>query len=270
MITYRASLDVDRSMVLFVATLLTAHRRAIGTRRRRRALTPFWQAVLVIRFLRDRPRMTALARDHRLGLATAYRYRDEGITVLAARAPDLHEELQAAHERGEDTVLLDGTLVRTDRVRDFDGPDRWYSGKHKTHGGNVQVLADTAGRPRWLSPVEPGSTHDITAARAHALHALYAAWGRWGLATLADKGYIGTGAGIRVPFARRPGIPHEAVAASTLAWNAYVNSVRVRAEHAIATLKVRWVALRHLTSDPSKISPMVAAALVLTRHEKNY
>jgi hypothetical protein len=47
----------------------------------------------------------------------------------------------------------------------------------------------------WVSRVEPGSTHDLTAARAHALPALYPAAAA-GLATLADKGYQGAGIGI--------------------------------------------------------------------------
>jgi len=44
----------------------------------------------------------------------------------------------------------------------------------------------------WSAPLEPGSVHDIPAARAHCLGALYAAAGR-GLPTLADKGYARTG-----------------------------------------------------------------------------
>jgi len=44
------------------------------------------------------------------------------------------------------------------------GHDLWFSGKHKQHGDNIQVLADPHGYPVWGSDVEPGSTHDITAA----------------------------------------------------------------------------------------------------------
>ena len=62
----------------------------------------------------------------------------------------------------------------------------------------MQVLTDHTGFPVWTGPVEPGSTHDITAARAHALLALYWA-ASLGLHTLADKGYTGAGIGIKVP-----------------------------------------------------------------------
>ena len=47
--------------------------------------------------------------------ATAYRYRDEGITVLAEQAPDLHEALQQVAEQGWSHVVLDGKLFRSDR-----------------------------------------------------------------------------------------------------------------------------------------------------------
>ncbi len=272
MITYRASLDVPRDTVVFLARLLTAHRRAVSTRRGRRALTPFAQAVMALRWFRDRARVTALAHDHRISSATVYRYLHEAITILAAQAPDLREELVAAKTTGAEVVLLDGTLVDTDRVTDATGPDRWYSGEHKRHGGNIQVLADTAGRPLWTSPVEPGSTHDLAAARAHVLPALYwaASTAGLGLATLADKAYTWTGTGIRTPYPRRPGVPHDAIHSATLGWNTYVNTVRAAVERAIATLKVRWAALRRITLNPWRIGHNTAAALVLHRHEHAY
>jgi hypothetical protein len=38
------------------------------------------------------------------------------------------------------------------------GHDRaFYSGKHKRHGLNVQVIADPIGRLVWISPVLPGA-----------------------------------------------------------------------------------------------------------------
>ena len=193
---------MPRTTVVSLARLLAAHPRAVGTRRRRRALTPFARAVLVLRWSRDGGvRVATLARDHEIAPATAYRYLHEGITVLAARAPDLREELAAVRAGGAQVVLLDGTSIDIDRVEDLHGPDRWYSGKHERHGGNVQVLANAAGRPLWTSPVEPGSTHDLAAARAHVLPALYwvASTAGLSLPTLADKGYPWTGSGIRTP-----------------------------------------------------------------------
>ncbi len=46
MIAYRATLDVPRELVQFVAKLLAAERRRRGTPRGSRALTCFWEAVL--------------------------------------------------------------------------------------------------------------------------------------------------------------------------------------------------------------------------------
>lgn len=55
--------------------------------------------------------------------------------------------------------------LASDRERSEAGHDLWYSGKHRRHGGNIQVLTDPTGYPVWVSDVEPGSVHDITAAR---------------------------------------------------------------------------------------------------------
>ena len=62
----------------------------------------------------------------------------------------------------------------------------------------MQVVTDPSGFPVWTSPVEPGSTHDITCAREHALLALHPAAAA-GLPTLTDKGYTGAGIGVMVP-----------------------------------------------------------------------
>ena len=67
-------------------------------------------------------------------------------------------------------MILDGTLLRIDRVGMATGRDRaFYSGKHKAHGLNVQVIADPIGRLVWISPPLPGARHDMGAAREHGL-----------------------------------------------------------------------------------------------------
>jgi hypothetical protein len=82
-IAYRATLDVPRELAWFVAKLLQAERHRRGTPRGSRALTCFWQAVPGLRWFRDRTTPDALARDHHISRATAYRYLDEVIAVLA-------------------------------------------------------------------------------------------------------------------------------------------------------------------------------------------
>src|SRR5664280_850609 len=94
--------------------------------------------------------MSCLARDNAIASSTAYDYRDDGIAVLAVRKPSLHGALLAAKAAGHTHVIVDGTLIYTDRI-DTPGPtpgvDLWWSGKHKHHGGNIQVVsARTAGR----------------------------------------------------------------------------------------------------------------------------
>jgi hypothetical protein len=134
-IAYRATLDVPRELAQFVAMLLLAERRQRGTPRGSRALTCFWQAVLGLRWFRDRTAPEALARDHGTSGATAYRYLDEVIEVLAAQAPDLREALERARGGGLSHVILDGKIIPADRCKETtisvkgEVIDLWYSGK---------------------------------------------------------------------------------------------------------------------------------------------
>lgn len=261
--TYSATCDVPIETLNFLTSLLHRHRRVHDARPHQRAGTARTQAKLILRWYRDDTRVTALAADHGLSSATAYRYLHEGIDVLAAHAPDLHETLAKALTDGLPYLTLDGTLIPTDRVaeRTEKGNHAWYSGKHKSFGGNIQVIADPTGFPLWTSPVEPGSTHDITAARAHCLGALYPA-AATGTPTLADKGYQGAGIGVHTP------IKGAHLGRSNRTYNALLTGVRAIGERANALLTQRWAALRHITLSPSRIGAIIAAALVLTTLER--
>jgi hypothetical protein len=257
-ITYRATLDVPASTVLLVSRWLLAHRLAHDRRPWQRAATPYVQAVLVLRWFKEATDIRILARDARVSIATAYRYLHEAIDVIAAQTPELSEVLEHGLQQDWGFVCLDGTLIPSVRsaARSEAGHDVWYSGKHKRHGGNIQVLTGPTGYPEWVSDVEPGSTHDITAARAHALPALYPAAVR-GLPTLTDKGYLGAGIGIHVPFKGRN------LHADHQTRNAMISALRAPAERANALLKRTWKALERVTLDPWRIGAIVAAALVL-------
>ncbi|WP_157441532.1 transposase family protein, partial [Actinoplanes awajinensis] len=88
-------------------------------------------------------------------------------------------------------AILDGTLIPIDRVAD---QRPYYSGKHKRHGVNVQVIADAAGRLIWASAALPGRTRDLRAARQLGIiDALTSA----DVMTFADKGYQGARGTIR-------------------------------------------------------------------------
>ncbi|MEU6092706.1 transposase family protein [Streptomyces sp. NPDC047085] len=89
--------------------------------------------------------------------------------------------------RGGEVVLIDGTLIPTQR-RTGAASRPNYSGKHHRHGLHVLALTDERGRMLWISAARPGRTHDITAARRdHILAHLREA----GLGALADLGFIG-------------------------------------------------------------------------------
>ena len=259
MFTYSAICDVPEETLLHVSALLHTHRRAIGTRTGRRAGTVRTQAKLVLRWFRDDAPIRLLALEAALPVSTSYRYLHEAIDVIAEQAPDLHDVLEQAKRDGWSHVTLDGTLIETDRVdeRNDNGHHLWYSGKHKTQGGNVQILADPGGFPVWSSEVEPGSTHDITAARAHCLGALYKAAAD-GLPTLADKGYEGSGIGVHSPVKGRD------LDVENRSYNTLLTAVRAIGERANAELKERWRCLRRIRLCPNRIGQIVAAAIILS------
>lgn len=191
-VTYTAVLDVRRSTAEHLARLLHDRRAAIGTRRGRRALGCFRQAVLILRRFLDGTRLDQLAQDNGLSSSTVYRYLPEGLMILAAGAPDLHTALERVKAAGLTHLNLDGTVVRTDHIAapGPHGTDLWWSGKHRYHGGNVQVISTPDGWPIWVSPVRPGREHDTTCARRHGLlDALNRVAAQRGVPTLVDLGY---------------------------------------------------------------------------------
>ncbi|TCM46921.1 DDE superfamily endonuclease [Kribbella sp. VKM Ac-2568] len=173
----RATLDVPAETAYQVARWLSNYRNTHDARPWQRVATPFVQAVMALRWVNEAIDVPSLARDAGVSVATASRYLHEAIDVIADQAPDLPDVLAEGLRQGWAFVCLDGTLIPSTRVSapSQAGHDLWYSGKHKQHGGNVQVLTDPTGYPVGVSDVEPGSTHDITAARIHALPALYPA-----------------------------------------------------------------------------------------------
>ena len=265
-ITYSATLDVPEATVVLLTDLLIAERRRRGTGIGARAASARAQAILVLRWFRQDADMPTLARDTGISPATGYRYLHEGIDVLADRAPDLHQVLETGRAAGWSHVVLDGTLVRTDRCRvrnPESGHDLWYSGKHRAHGGNIQLVCDPAGFPVAVSDVQPGSMHDLAAARATGfLGALHAAAALLGLPALADKGYDGAGIGIHTPVKGGNLAPRSACR------NQLLSRLRAEGERGIALLKTRWKALRRIRLCPQRIGAIVAAALVLTTAER--
>jgi len=274
-VTYSAVLPVAEETVLFVSGLLAAERRRRGTRGRRRVLGCYRQAVLVLRWFVDGTRLAQLAADHRIGRSTAYRYLHEGIDVLAAAAPGLRGALLAARAAGHAHVTVDGTLIRTDRVR-APGPtaradrsdrrvDVWWSGKHGCHGGNVQVVTAPDGWPLWTSGVRPGREHDTTALRAHReVLPLLAEWTDHTHAALADLGYEGERAALTTPIKHTAG---RRLTADQRTVNLLHAATRGPAERGNSLLKTTFKALRRVSLCPWRIGAITAAAVVLLHHQ---
>lgn len=268
MLSYRVTLDVPLPLVAFVSGLLAEHRREIGTRDGTRALTCWKQAVFALAWFRDRPDIRRLGQGSGISQATAYRYKDEAVEVLAAKAPTLREALDKAVDQGLPYLILDGTLVSSDRCADKKTSkkgreiDKWYSGKAHEPAGNVQALTAPGGVPLWASDVLPGSTHDLTAARELVLPEARPYLGK--LPFLADSGYEGAGAGVHVPL-KKPARGELDIDTKTR--NALLRSLRYQGERGFALMSQRWRTLQRVMVSPTTIGDIVKSALVLTQFE---
>lgn len=149
-------------------------------------------------------------------------------------------------------MILDGTLLPVDRIA-ADRP--FYSGKHKKHGMNLQVLTDPSGRLLWASPALPGAVHDVCAAREHGIvDALAAA----GIKCWADRAYRGSGGTVRTPYWGR----WETLFAGQKAVNRSHAKIRAFVEQAMVTLEA-WQLLRRLRCSITRITSLVQAVLAL-------
>jgi hypothetical protein len=267
-VTYTATLEIQRETAEYLSALLATRRTELGTRAGTRALSPFKQAVLVLRWFLDGTRVRQLATDNTISRSTAYDYLHEGINVLAVQAPDLATALAEAKAANSGHLNLDGTVIRTDRIGTPgpNGADLWWSGKHKHHGGNIQVLSDPGGFPLWTSPVRPGREHDTTCAKAAEglLAALEQAAAETGLLTLTDLGYENLSPAIRTPVKK----PRNAqLTEEQKTYNQVIRGVHAVAERANSLLKTTFKALRRVSLAPGRIGAIVAAAFVILRLE---
>ncbi|WP_219419244.1 transposase family protein [Pseudonocardia nigra] len=253
-------MTVSNRALIMLADLLRERRATLGTRWRR--LNAGRQALLVVAYLRKGETYADLAGGFAIGTTTVYRYVREALDLLAAQAPTLEQALQVA--RGKAYVIIDGTLLRIDRVGMTGGQDRpYYSGKHKCHGVNVQVIADPAGRLIWASPALPGARHDMGAARAHGIiDAINGA----GVRAVADTAYQGGGPAIRVPYRRRRLDPDTHRYRPLPPNQREVNTAHARqrgpGERANSKLK-NWKILRKIRASPSRATTLAKAVQTL-------
>lgn len=252
MLFYRAALPLSRQTLSYVAGVIRRHRAAIGSCWRK--LNPGQQALLVLVHLRKGETLTELGTGFGVGTATAWRYVTETVRLLAARAPKLAPALHAAKKAGHAFVIIDGTLIAIDRV----AKDRpFYSGKHKRHGMNLQVISSPSGEILWVSGPLAGAVHDLTAARIWGIIRELAAAG---LITLADKAYISAGEHVLTPYRGR-GKPESQKTA-----NRAHARLRAPGERANAQLKT-WHILRKLRCCPWQAGRIAKAIHVLQTRE---
>ncbi|MFE4424602.1 transposase family protein [Streptomyces sp. NPDC056817] len=250
MLSYPATIPLSSRTLNHLAERIRNHRHQRRSRWRR--LDPGRQALLTLAHLRNGDTYTRLAAGFGIGVATAWRYVREAVDLLAAAADDLATVMDRIRKLAY--AILDGTLIPIDRVAD---QKPYYSGKHKQHGMNVQVIADAVGRLVWASPALPGATHDLSAARAHGIiDALTSA----DVMTFADKGYQAAGGSVRTPFKRHRYQPK--LSRRQKAVNRAHARIRARGERAIATLKT-WKILAKLRCCPRRATAIVQAVLVL-------
>ena len=85
-------------------------------------------------------------------------------------APKLRMAVRDAVRADCAFLVLDGTLIPAYRVA-ADRP--FYSGKHRRHGMNLQVIASPGGEILWVSRALPGTVHDKN------VRWIWACWPSW-------------------------------------------------------------------------------------------
>jgi hypothetical protein len=251
MLFYPAALPLSRQTLNYVAGVVRRHRKTVGSRWR--VPGPGQEALLVLVYLKKGETFGQVAAGFGVGRTTAWRYVNEVVALLAARAPKLRAAVRDAKRASLAYVIVDGTLIPIDRVA-RDRP--FYSGKHKKHGMNLQVIASPDGTILWVSGALPGSVHDKKAEWVWGvLDEIEAA----GLEVLADKGYQGS------TWARIPYRGKNKPAGEKKANRAHAK-LRAPGERANAQLKT-WKILTKLRCCPWKAGQLAKAIHVLQNRE---
>ncbi|GLZ40545.1 transposase [Actinokineospora sp. NBRC 105648] len=140
MLFYRAALPLSHQTLTFVSGLVRAHCRELGSVWRK--LNPGRQALLGLVYLRKGEPFAEVGAGFEVCTTTCWRYVNEVVELPARRSPKPREALGGAKRQGMAHVVIDGTLIPIDRVA-ADRP--FYSGKHRMHGVNLQVIASPDG-----------------------------------------------------------------------------------------------------------------------------
>lgn len=237
---------VPTELVSFLAELLAAERRARGTRTGARALTCDKQAIFALVWFRERRDVAPTGRGLGISQATACRYLDEAIDVLAAprtctRSSNAGTMRAAARDPG-----------RQDRGH------RSAAGQgHQHEGHNNRCLVP--GQDPRLRRQHP-SRHASRRVPGLDLRGRAGRGPRPGRRPRARPG-----AGVHTPAGQPAGRSGPDI--STRTRDTLLRSLRCLGERSFALLAGRWRALRHIVASPRKITKIARAALVLTRFE---
>ncbi|MFE3903774.1 hypothetical protein ACFXPY_26570 [Streptomyces sp. NPDC059153] len=132
-LVYQCRLPLSTSIVNHLPDVLRRHLKAI--RSRWRILPPGRITVIVLAVLRHDQRLAGMAGGNNVSESTVRRWRDELIGLLAAQAPRLDRALNEVAERGGEVVLIDGTLIPTQR--------RTGRADRRNYSGNTAATACT-------------------------------------------------------------------------------------------------------------------------------
>ncbi|WP_243706066.1 transposase family protein [Micromonospora sp. KC721] len=206
--------------------------------------------------------LTLLGAGFGISRTTAYRFRDEGVAVLAAQAQDLHTALRRVAADGWSYVIVDGKLFDCDRLTETtlsgkgETIDAGYSGNHRDFGANIQAMRPD-GLPIWTSPAMPGYLHDTSCARELGITAVLNWSAEIYLPALADSGYESAVHGIKTPI-KQPADGSQ-LAPDKRAYNRLLRGLRWQGERGFAILIGHWKVLRHATVSPRRIGDIVVA-----------
>jgi hypothetical protein len=259
-LVYQCALPLSRQTLTFVADLLRAHLKKIGSRWRK--LPPGKIALIVLATLRHDHRLADMAGGNGVSASAIDRWTWEIIGLLAARAPRLDRALAKITRQGGEVVLLDGTLIPT-RRRSGTANRKNYNGKHKKHGLLFLALTDETGNLIWISSARRGAASEITTARHdHLAGHLRTA----GLGALAGLGFTGLDPDPEDPVIIT-GCKSTRASKTTPAQrqaNQALSAARAPVEHGFSDLK-NWRILTRLRLDPARATMVLRALLVLTR-----
>ncbi|MFJ8313388.1 MULTISPECIES: hypothetical protein [unclassified Streptomyces] len=114
-LVYQCRLPLSSATLDLVAGLVRGHLKKIGSRWRK--LAPHRIALVVLAVLRHDQRFADMAAANGISASTVRRWLLEVIHLLAARATRLDRALKKTAKSGSIVVLVDGTLIPTQRRR---------------------------------------------------------------------------------------------------------------------------------------------------------